>query len=196
MEKLHELLYDLSFWPNRLKIGKVEKLVANLHDKTALVVRIRSLKEILNHRWVMKNVHKVSKLNHNISLMTCIDMNSDLSNKSKTWFWKRFKLTNYAVFGKSTENLIKQRDITLVLTEERENYFVSVPNYHTTKAFTGNFFNVYIKTNDIQKDIAEGVETGFVTTNYVLDKPLAKEKIKKVIGLTLCLLGFSRPVVY
>ena len=193
MEKLHELLHDLSFWPNRIKIGKVEKLVANLHDKIAFVIRIRSLKEVLNHRWVMKNVHKVVKLNHNISLMTCIDMNSDLSNKSKNWFWKRFKLTNYAVFGKSTKNLIKQRDITLVLAEERQNYFVSVPNYDTTKE---NCFNVFIKTNDIYKDIAEGVETRFVTTNYVLDKPLPKEKNKKVIGLTLCLLGFSRPVVY
>ena len=31
LEKLHELHNDLPFLPERMKIGKVEKLVANLH---------------------------------------------------------------------------------------------------------------------------------------------------------------------
>ena len=38
---------------------------------------------------------------------------------------------------------------------------------------------VYIKTNDIYKDIAEDVET-----NYELERPLPKIKNNKVIGLT------------
>ena len=33
LEKLHELHNDLSFLPERMKMEKVEKLVANLHDK-------------------------------------------------------------------------------------------------------------------------------------------------------------------
>ena len=37
-------------------------------------------------------------------------------------------------------------------------------------------FILYIKTNDIYKDIAEGVETWFDTSNYELDRPLPKEK--------------------
>ena len=44
-------------------------------------------------------------------------------------------------------------------------------------------FIVYIKTDDICKDIGEDVETRFDTSNYELDKPLPKEKNKKVIGL-------------
>ena len=32
-------------------------------------------------------------------------------------------------------------------------------------------FVVYIKTDDIYKDIKEDVETGFDTLNYELDKP-------------------------
>ena len=32
-----------------------------------------------------------------------------------------------------------------------------------------SFIIVYIKTDDIYKDIAEDVETSFNTTNYVLD---------------------------
>ena len=40
-EKLHKLLNDLPFLPERMKIGKVEKLVTNLHDRTKYVIHIR-----------------------------------------------------------------------------------------------------------------------------------------------------------
>ena len=40
---------------------------------------------------------------------------------------------NDAVFGKIMENVRKQRDIKLNTTEIRRNYFVSEPNYQTTK---------------------------------------------------------------
>ena len=38
---------------------------------------------------------------------------------------------------------------------------------------------VYIKTDDIYKDIAEDVETRFDTSNYELDRPLPKGKNNK-----------------
>ena len=50
-------------------------------------------------------------------------------------------------------------------------------------------FIVYIKTDDIYKDIAEDVETIFDTLNYELDRPLPKGKNKKVIGLIKDKLG-------
>ena len=40
-------------------------------------------------------------------------------------------------------------------------------------------FIVYIKPDDIYKDIAEDVETRFDTSNYELDRPLPKGKNKK-----------------
>ena len=40
-------------------------------------------------------------------------------------------------------------------------------------------FIVYIKTDDIYKVIGEGVETKFDRSNYQLDRPLQKVKIKK-----------------
>ena len=46
-----------------------------------------------------------------------------------------------------------------------------------------NCFIVYIKTNDIYKDIAEDVEIRFDVSNYELEKLLPKGKSKKVIGL-------------
>ena len=50
------------------------------------------------------------------------------------------------------------------------------------------YFIVYIKTDDIYKDIAEDVEIRFDSSNYELEynsieRPLPKGKNKKVIGL-------------
>ena len=48
-EKLHELHNDLPFLPERMKTEKVERLVANSHDKTEYVIYIRNLKQALNY---------------------------------------------------------------------------------------------------------------------------------------------------
>ena len=45
-----------------MKIEKVKKLVANLHDKSEYVIHIRNLKQALNHGFVLKKVHKVIKV--------------------------------------------------------------------------------------------------------------------------------------
>ena len=39
---------------------------------------------------------------------------------------------NNAVFGKTSENVRKHRDIKLVTTDKKSNQLVSKPNYHTT----------------------------------------------------------------
>ena len=101
---------------------------------------------------------------------------------------------NNAVFGKTME-MQENRDIKLVTTERR-NYLVSESNYHTTKFFTEHLlaiemkkkkdtdsFIVYIKTDDIYKDITEDIETRFDTLNYELERPFPKGKNKKVIWL-------------
>ena len=148
---------------------------------------------------------------------------------------------NNPVFGKTTEIVRKDRDIT---TERRRNYLVSEPDCHTTKFFTENLlaiemettkilmnksvylghsilqlskilmyefwydnvkpkygetaklfyidtdsFIVYIKTDDIYKDIPEDVKTRFDTSNCELDRPLPKGKNTKVIGLIRDKLG-------
>ena len=43
-ENLHSLYNDLPFLPEIMKIEKVEKLAANLHDKKEHVIHIRNLK--------------------------------------------------------------------------------------------------------------------------------------------------------
>ena len=87
---LHDLHNDLPFLPERIRIEKVEKFVANLHDKTEYVIHIRNLKQALNHGLVLKKVHRVIKFNQNAWLKPYIDMNTDLRKKAKNDFEKDF----------------------------------------------------------------------------------------------------------
>ena len=68
------MIYDFYLKVWRLKIEKVKKLVANLHDKTEYLVLIITLKKALNHWLVFKKVHKVIKFNQNVWLKRYIDM--------------------------------------------------------------------------------------------------------------------------
>ena len=60
-------------------------------------------------------------------------------------------LMNDSVFGKNVENVRKHRDIKLVITEERRNYLVSEPNYHTTKFFSERLLTIEMKKTKIFK---------------------------------------------
>ena len=60
-----------------MKIEKVRKLVANLHDKTEFVIHIRNLKQAFNHVLVFKKVHRVIKFNQNTWLKPYIDLKTD-----------------------------------------------------------------------------------------------------------------------
>ena len=68
-----------------MKTGKVEKLVADLHDKNGYVIYIRNLKEPLNQELVLKKVDKVIKFNQNAWLKPYVDMNADLRKKAKNY---------------------------------------------------------------------------------------------------------------
>ena len=49
-----------------MKIEKVEKPVANLHDKTEYLMHIRNLKQASNHGLVLKKVYRVIKFKKNL----------------------------------------------------------------------------------------------------------------------------------
>ena len=61
-----------------MKTEKVQKLVANLHDKTEYVTHI---KKALNQGLVLKKIHKVIKFNQNAWLIPYIYVNTDLRKK-------------------------------------------------------------------------------------------------------------------
>ena len=146
----HELHNDLPFLPEIMKLGKVEKLVTNLHDKTDYVIHIRNLKQILNHGLILKTVHRLIKFNQKAWLKPYIDMNTKLRQKGKNNFEKDFvKLMNNAVFRKTMENVTKHRNIKLVTTKRRRNHLVSEQNYHTTNLFTENLLAIEMRKTQI-----------------------------------------------
>ena len=121
---MHQLHNGLLFLPERMKLEKFEKLVTNLHDKSEDAIHIRNLKQALNHGLILKKVHTVIKFNQKAWLKPYIDMNTKLRQKAKSNFEKDFfKLMNNAVFGKTTENVIKHRKIKLVTTERKKKLF-------------------------------------------------------------------------
>ena len=81
---LHNLPNDLLFLHERIKIEKVERLAANLHDKKEYVTHITNLKQALNHGLVLEKVHRIIKFNQNTWLKPNIGMNTELREKANT----------------------------------------------------------------------------------------------------------------
>ena len=77
VEKLHEVHNDLPFLTERMKIKKIEKLVADLHDKAEYVTH-KKFKQALNNELVLREVHEMIKFNQNAWLKPYSDMNTDL----------------------------------------------------------------------------------------------------------------------
>ena len=73
-----------------MKIEKVEKRVANLHDKNENVTHTRNLKQASNRRLVLKEIHRVIKLNQKAWLKPYSEMNIELRKKAKNDFEKYF----------------------------------------------------------------------------------------------------------
>ena len=125
-KKLFDLLKDLPFLPERKKVNKIQKLICNIEDKEKYVMHIKVLKQALSHGLVLKKVHKVIQFNQKDWLKPYLDMNTKLRKEAKNDFEKDFfKLMNNFVFGKTMENVRKNRDIKLVTTDEKRNKLVS-----------------------------------------------------------------------
>ena len=53
IDRLHEIHNHLPFLPGRMEIEKVQKLVANLRDKTESIIHIGNLEQVSNHGLVI-----------------------------------------------------------------------------------------------------------------------------------------------
>ena len=67
-----------------------KKLIGNLCDKKEHVIHIINLKQALNHRLVLKKVHKVIKFNQKAWLKSYIDINTDLRKAAKNYIYILF----------------------------------------------------------------------------------------------------------
>ena len=153
------------------KINKCKKLVCNLYDKKKYVVHINSLKQALNHGLKLKKIHRIIEFIQEAWLKPYTDMNTELRKLVRNDFEKDlFKLMNNSVFGETTENIRKHRDIKLVTTDKKRSKLVSEPNYHTI--------------NLISEDLS------------IIEMKITKVKIKKPIYLGLSILEISKILMY
>ena len=137
------------FYLKQQKIEKVKKLVTNLHNKTEYVIRIKNLKQAINHGVGLKKVHRVIKFDRTAWLKPYIDMNSKLKKAKNIFAGDFLKLMSNAVFGKTLEKVRKHRNIKLKTIERRRNYLLSEPNYHTAKFFTENLLAIEMRKSQI-----------------------------------------------
>ena len=146
LKELFNLHKDLPFLPESKKVNKVEKLICSIENKEKCVIRIRFLKQALNHGLVFKKVHRVIKFNQKDWLKPYIDMNTKLRKEAKNKFEKDFfKLMNNSVFGKTMENVRNHKDIKLVRSDKRRKRLVSEPNYHSHKNFSDHLMAIEMK---------------------------------------------------
>ena len=96
------------------KLKNARKLFCNTQYKENSIVPIRALKQALHHRLILKKLFKVIQFNQEAWLKPYIDMNTKVKTDAKNDFEKYFftKLMNNAVFGKTMENVRKQKDIS------------------------------------------------------------------------------------
>ena len=98
----------MPFLPERKKLGKVEKFVTSLEDKSEYVINTKRLKQALNHSLILKKVHRVISFNQDEWLKPYIEINNKLRTEAKNDSEKDFfKQMINAVFGKTMENVRK-----------------------------------------------------------------------------------------
>ena len=56
--ELHDSHNDLPFMCDKMKINGIEKLVPNLYHKRKYVIRIKALKQAIDHRLVLERIHR------------------------------------------------------------------------------------------------------------------------------------------
>ena len=152
---------------------------------------MRNLKQGLNHGLVLRKVHRVFKFNLNAWLKPYIDMNTDLRKKAKNDI---FKLMNNAVFGKSMENVRKHRDVRLVTTKKKRNYFVSEPNYHTTE----HLLAIEIKNTEILMNKPVYLRLSILELSKIIMSEFCYDYVKPKYGKKekLCYMDTDSFIVY
>lgn len=123
-----------------MKIDKCEKPVCNLYDKTNYAIRIKALKQAIEHGLILDKVHTVIEFSQEALLNSYICMDTELITKGKNDFDEGFlKLMNNLVFGRAEKNVRDHRGIKLMTNSKKRIYLV---NYHTTKYFSKNLLEI------------------------------------------------------
>ncbi|CAB3993068.1 Hypothetical predicted protein [Paramuricea clavata] len=110
-ESLHNYQNCYPLAPERKTVGKVQKLLPNLDNKTNYVIHHKVLKNYIQKGLVVKNIHRGIKFREEAWLKHYIKLKTQLRTAGKTNFEKDFfKLMNNNVCGKMMENVRNRVD--------------------------------------------------------------------------------------
>ena len=134
----------------RMKIGRVEKLVPSLRDKKRYSVQIKTLDQALKHGLKLKKVHRVIEFQQSRWMKAYIMLNTRLRKDAKNEFEKDFfKLMNNSVFGKTMENIRNHKDMKLVTSDKKYLKYVMKPNFKDGHPFSKHLFAVEMGKTEI-----------------------------------------------
>ena len=170
-KRLHNKHNELPFLPEKMRLGKVEKLVCNLYDKFKYPIHIKALKQAMEHGLILKKVHRAIAFKQSAWLKPYIDFNTRLRTAAKNDFGKNFfKLMNNSVFGKTMENVRRHKNIKLACSERKRKFYASKVNYRNTIRFSDKLL--------------------------AMDMRRVKVEMNKPVYLGLCILDLSKIIMY
>ena len=147
-KELHENHNELPFLTERMRIGRVEKLVPSLKDKKAYVVHNKALDQALNHGLKLKKVHQVIEFQQSKWMKAYIMLNTRLRKDAKNEFEEDFfKLMNNSVFRKTMENIRTHKDMKLVISDKKHLKYAMKTNFKDDHPFSEHLFAVEMGKN-------------------------------------------------
>ena len=143
-KELHENHNELPFLMERMKIGRVEKLVPNLKDKKGYVVHIKALDQALKHGLKLKKVHRVIEFQQSKWMKAYIMLKTRLRKDANNEFEKDFfKLMNNSVLlMNNSVNNNNHKYMKLVTNEQKYEKYVMKSNFKDGHPFSKQLFVV------------------------------------------------------
>lgn len=165
-ENLHDLHNDYPFCAENANVpnkDNVKKLLLTFNDKKNYVIHYKMLKLALQHKLVLRKIHRTLKFKQSAWMKPYIELNTSMRTRATNKFEKEYyKLMNNAVFGKCMENVRKRSEICLRSTWDGRygvRRLIAMPNFKRRTIFNENLVAVEMhKTNIMMnKPIAVGM---------------------------------------
>ena len=150
-KELHDLHNEYPLAPEKRTIGKVDKLIPNLNDKTKYVLHHKNLKQYLSQGLRLIKIHKGVTFEEKDFMKKYIDLNTNMRTKGTTDFEKDFyKLMNNSVFGKTMENVRNRVNVKLVTNKKALNKLVKKANFKRVNEFHENLVAVHMEKTTVK----------------------------------------------